>query len=179
MGPIASYREFAGRIFRAAARESCLWAIAWRPSIPFPAAVHDVTKAHRRLLNHRAIPAERIVFAGGSAGGGLALAALVQLRDFSVPLPVAAMCVSRLTDLAKESESTRTKAHLDPIVSYEAGMANARRYVGEGGDLKHPIASPLYAELAGLPPLLILVGTSETLLDDSTTSLSRRQPPAF
>jgi acetyl esterase/lipase len=167
MGSIASYRDFTGRISRAAAARVLSVGYRLAPEHPFPAALDDALTAYRWLLDQK-VPADRIVFAGDSAGGGLVLATLVKARELGIALPAAAMCVSPSTDLAKEGESMRTKADVDPVVRYDTSMAHALRYVGEGGDLKHPLASPLYADLSGLPPLLILVGTNETLLDDST-----------
>lgn len=167
MGSIASYRDFTGRISRACAARVLSVGYRLAPEFPFPAAVDDAVTAYR-WLRRQGVPARRIVLAGDSAGGGLVLSALVALRDAGDSLPAAAMCVSPSTDLAKEGESMRTKADVDPVVRYDTSMAHALRYVGENGDLKHPLASPLYADLHGLPPLLILVGTNETLLDDST-----------
>jgi epsilon-lactone hydrolase len=167
IGSIASYRDFTGRISRACAARVLSVGYRLAPEFPFPAAVDDAVAAYRWLRRHGVV-AQRILFAGDSAGGGLVLAALVKLRDAGEDLPAAAMCVSPSTDLAKEGESMRTKADVDPVVRYDTTMAHALRYVGKKGDLKHPLASPLYADMRGLPPLLILVGTNETLLDDST-----------
>ena len=167
LGSIASYRDFTGRISRATACRMLSVGYRLAPENPFPAAVEDAAAAYRWLLR-QGVPPERVLFAGDSAGGGLALAALVFLRDAGERLPAGAMCVSPSTDLAKEGESMRTKAEVDPIITYDTSMAHALRYVGKTGNLKNPLASPLYADLHGLPPLLILVGTNETLLDDST-----------
>jgi monoterpene epsilon-lactone hydrolase len=93
---------------------------------------------------------------------------MIALRDQGEALPAAAVCMSPLTDLAHEGDSMRTRAKLDPLVQLASSTAHAHWYVGDDGDLKAPLASPLYADLRGLPPTLILVGTWETLLDDST-----------
>jgi acetyl esterase/lipase len=172
MGSIPSYRGFLGRISRAS--EARLLAVGYRlaPEHPFPAAVDDAVAAYRWLIGQGLDPA-RIALAGDSAGGGLLLSALVALRDAGDPLPAAAVCISPSTDLAKEGESSRTRAALDPLVGYESGLAHARRYVGADGDLKHPLASPLYAGLHGLPPLLVMVGTDEILFDDSTRLVAK------
>jgi len=167
IGSIESYRHFVGRMSRASKARVLSVGYRLAPEHPFPAAVDDAVTAYRWLLG-QGIPASRIVISGDSAGGGLALAAMIRLRDEGDRLPAAAVCMSPSTDLAKEGESMRTRAHLDPIVRIDTSSAHALRYVGEGGDFKHPLASPLYADLRGLPPLLILVGTNETLLDDST-----------
>src|SRR3546814_2047399 len=81
--------------------------------------------------------------------------------------------MSPMTDLAKEGASMKTNAHLDPLVDPEASAVNSQRYLGPYGDPRHPLASPLYADLHGLPPLLILVGTWEILHDDSTRMAER------
>jgi epsilon-lactone hydrolase len=144
------------------------------PEHKFPAAVDDAVAAARCLLRQGVKP-ERLVFAGDSAGGGLAIATCLALRDAGDPLPAALVCMSPLTDLAKEGESMRTKIDLDPMVNPDSSAAYALRYMGEHGDLKTPLASPLYADLKGLPPMQILVGTWETLLDDSTRIADRAQ----
>jgi acetyl esterase/lipase len=167
IGSISSYRDFTGRISRASTARVLSVGYRLAPEFLFPAAVDDAVTAYRWLLR-QGVPAHRIVLAGDSAGGGLVLAALVRLRDAGDDLPAAAMCVSPSTDLAKEGESMHTKADVDPIVRSDTSMAHALRYVGVKGNLKHPLASPLYADMRGLPPLLILVGANETLLDDST-----------
>jgi acetyl esterase/lipase len=92
---------------------------------------------------------------------------VISIRDAGVPTPAAIVAIGPSTDLAKEGASMKARAHLDPIVTYESSMAHALRYVGPS-NLKHPLASPLYADLRGLPPLLIMVGTHEALFDDST-----------
>jgi acetyl esterase/lipase len=106
------------------------------------------------------------------AGGGLALATLLALKEAGDKLPAAGVCMSPLTDLAKEGESMRTKVDVDPMVHPKSSTAYAQMYTA-GGNLKAPLASPLYADLKGLPPLLILVGTSEVLMDDSTRFAAR------
>src|SRR5580704_10028192 len=103
----------------------------------------------------KGIRPERVIFAGDSAGGGLALAAMIALRAQGEALPAAAVCMSPLTDLAHEGDSMRTRAKLDPLVQLASSTAHPHCYVG---DLKAPLASPLYANLRGLPPTLILVG---------------------
>jgi epsilon-lactone hydrolase len=167
IGTLASCRNFAGRVCRSA--DARVLSVGYRlaPENPFPAAVEDALASYRWLL-HQGIPSSRVALLGDSAGGGLALATAVALRDANDPLPAAIVAVGPLTDLAKESPSMKERAHLDPIVTYEGSMANALRYVGQNGDLKNPLASPLHAALEGLPRMLILVGTHECLFDDST-----------
>ena len=143
------------------------------PENPFPAAVDDAVAAYRWLLSAGLEPG-RIVIVGDSAGGGQAIATLVALRDAGEPLPAAAVPVSPWVDLEGLGESMTTKAAVDPFVQPGRRRieAMARMYVGDG-DIRAPLAAPLYADLHGLPPLLVMVGSSETLLDDSTRIAER------
>jgi epsilon-lactone hydrolase len=141
------------------------------PEHPFPAAVDDTLTAYRWLLANGTDPA-RIAIAGDSAGGGLTLAALVALRDAGVPLPAAAVAMSPWTDLALTGESLRTRAEADFMLQ-PAGMRETADTYLAGEDPHHPYASPLYADLRGLPPLLIHVGDAEVILDDSTRFAAR------
>jgi acetyl esterase/lipase len=136
------------------------------PEHLFPAAVEDATAAYRWLLA-QGIQPERIVIAGDSAGGGLTLATALALRDAADPLPAALVCIAPWTDLAATGASLKTRARLDPSLSPNGIAAAGLRYVGPDGDARAPLASPLYANLRGLPPLLIQVGDHEILLDDS------------
>jgi epsilon-lactone hydrolase len=172
VGSIASHRHLVAQLALASAARAFSIDYRLAPEHQFPAAVEDAVAAARWLLRQGVKPG-RLVFAGDSAGGGLAIATCLALRDAGDPLPAALVCMSPLTDLAKEGESMRTKIDLDPMVNPEGSAAYARRYVGEHGDLKAPLASPLYADLRNLPPMQILVGTWETLLDDSTRIAQR------
>jgi len=135
------------------------------PEHPFPAAVHDALTGYGWLLTQGIAP-ERIVIAGDSAGGGLALAVLVALRDAGDPLPAGGVLLSPWTDMEATGNSIETKAAVDPMIQREYLLDMAKMYLG-GADPRDPLASPLLAELHGLPPLLIQVGTAETLMDDS------------
>jgi monoterpene epsilon-lactone hydrolase len=136
------------------------------PEHPFPAAVEDALSAYRFLLHGGADPAT-LAIAGDSAGGGLALATLVALRDAGEPQPAAAVAISPWTDLALTGDSLRTRADMDVMIK-PAGMAETVATYLAGADPRHPYASPLYADLRGLPPVLIHVGDAEVILDDST-----------
>ena len=136
------------------------------PENPFPAAVDDAVAAYRGLLAAGHSP-HRLVLAGDSAGGGLSLALLLALRAAGTPLPAAAALFSPWTDLAATGESIRTNARRCAMFYGPAVAPTARLYLGNA-DPRNPLASPLYAALAGLPPLLIHVGANETLRDDST-----------
>jgi monoterpene epsilon-lactone hydrolase len=141
------------------------------PEHPFPAAVEDAVTACRFVRRGGVAPA-RMAVAGDSAGGGLTVATLLALRDAREPLPAAAVCLSPWLDLSLSGESMRTKETVDPMIHLDGARLMAERYLG-GADARSPLASPLFAELAGLPPLLIQVGTAETLLDDSTRFAAR------
>jgi epsilon-lactone hydrolase len=172
IGSLASCRNFAGRAARAAGARVLSVGYRLAPEHPFPAALEDALASYRWLLD-QGIPSSRIALLGDSAGGGLAFATAISLRDANDPLPAAIVAVGPLTDLAKESPSMKERAHLDPIVNYEGSLTNARRYVGQRGNLKNPLASPLHAALEGLPRMLILVGTHECLFNDSTRFASK------
>lgn len=130
----------------------------------FPAAVDDMVALWRSLLEGGSAP-EKVVVGGTSAGGGLAAAFLLRLRDEKVPLPAAAILVSPWTDLTQSGESFRTNAAHGPSRDYLAHWAGV--YL-DGADPRHPEASPLFADLRALPPLLIQAGGDETMLDDAT-----------
>lgn len=136
------------------------------PENPFPAAVDDAVSVYRGLLG--AIhPPQRLVVAGDSAGGGLALSLMLALRAAGTALPAAAALFSPWTDLAATGESIRTNASRCAMFNGEDIGPSARYYLGNA-DPRNPLASPLYADLSGLPPLLIHVGANECLRDDST-----------
>ncbi len=143
------------------------------PEHPFPAAVEDATSAYRFLLESGVDPAG-IAIAGDSAGGGLTVATLLSLRDQNIDLPAAGICISPWIDLEGIGESMLTKADEDPMLNRESLLMMADAYLG-GADPKTPLAAPLYADLTGLPPLLIQVGTAETLLDDANRLAANAQ----
>ncbi len=166
IGSAETHRDLVSRLCRAAKARALSVDYRLAPEDPHPAAVEDGVAAYR-WLRKQGVPARSIVVAGDSAGGGLTLATLLALRDAGDALPAAGICMSPVTDLTKEGESMRTKVDLDPMVNPESSTKYAQMYLG-GGDARTSLASPLYASLKGLPPLLIVVGTSEVLLDDST-----------
>jgi monoterpene epsilon-lactone hydrolase len=136
------------------------------PEHRFPAAVEDALRAYRGLLA-AGTPAHRIVLGGDSAGGGLALALLLSLRDAGDPLPAGAALFSPWTDLAATGDSILRNDHSDPMFHGRRIAEGARLYLGDAQPTD-PLASPLYADLARLPPLFIQASDSEVLLDDST-----------
>ncbi|MCY4453869.1 MAG: alpha/beta hydrolase [Immundisolibacterales bacterium] len=135
------------------------------PENPFPAALDDALAGYRGLLDAGTAPGS-IVIGGDSAGGGLTVATLLAIRDAGLPLPAAAVCISPWADLTNEAESYRTHAERDPLVFQEDIDRWGGAYLA-GADPRTPLASPLHADLSGLPPLLIQVGSEEVLLDDS------------
>ncbi len=142
------------------------------PEHKFPAALDDAVTAYRWLLTQCA--PHQITFVGDSAGGGLGLCTLVALRDSGEPLPARAICLSPWTDLEGLGESVKTKDKSDPWIRGDRITLSSRLYVKET-DYRNPLAAPLHADPTGLPPLLILVGSEETLLDDSTRFAEKAQ----
>ncbi len=165
IGSINSHRELISRLSRAAGARALAIDYRLAPENPFPAAVEDATAAYRWLLSTGVDPAQTVI-AGDSAGGGLTLAALVALRDAGEPLPAAAVCLSPWVDMEALGESMTTNAEVDPNFQREQLLEGAKAYLG-GAHPRTPLAAPLHADLTGLPPLLIHVGSSEVLLDDS------------
>lgn len=141
------------------------------PENAFPAPVEDAVAASRWAIG-QAGPGSCVI-AGDSAGGGLTMATLVSLRDSGGPLPAAAVCLSGLLDLASTGDSIDTNAAHDPVGSRETFDMIAQAYLQGACEPTEPLASPLYAELAGLPPLLLLVGTRDVLQDDSVRMAQR------
>lgn len=141
------------------------------PENPFPAAVDDAVAAYRGLLAGGCQP-ERIVVGGDSAGGGLAISLMLALREANLPLPAGAVAFSPWTDLAATGESINTNADRCAMFHGPDIAFSARYYLGDV-DPRNPLASPLYADLHGLPPMLVHVGADEVLRDDSTRLAER------
>ncbi len=135
------------------------------PEHPFPAAVDDALAAYDALLRDGTAPAD-IVFAGESAGGGLAIATLVNARDHGLPLPAAAFVMSPYADLTLAGATLDTKGAADPLLSRESLASRVPDYTA-GQDAALGLISPIFADLSGLPPLIIQAGTHEVLLDDA------------
>ena len=141
------------------------------PEAPYPAAVDDGLAAYRGLLDAGVEP-DRLVLAGDSAGGGLTMATLLAARSAGLPQPAAAVLFSPWTDLTLSGATIETKLDADPLFDRAALEWFARRYLGSA-DPTDPLISPAFADLAGLPPLLIQVGSHEVLLDDSVRLAAR------
>jgi monoterpene epsilon-lactone hydrolase len=165
IGSPRSHRHLAAAIARAAGTRALLLDYRLAPEHPFPAALEDAVAAFQWLLGEGFAPG-RIVLAGDSAGGGLTVATLLTLRDRGLPRPAAGVCISPWVDLTNSAASYASKAAVDPIVTLEGIAMLAQAYIG-ARDPKQPLVSPLYADLRGLPPLLIHVGSDEVLLDDA------------
>ena len=135
------------------------------PEHPYPAAVDDALAAYEALLQNGIAPSD-IVLAGESAGGGLGVATLVNARDHGLPLPAAAFVMSPMTDLTLAGTTMETRREVDPLLSPEALQARITDYTA-GQDAAIGLISPLFADLSGLPPLIIQAGTHEVLLDDA------------
>jgi epsilon-lactone hydrolase len=166
IGSITTHRELCARIARAAAARVLVIDYRLAPEHPFPAAVEDAVAAYRWLIAQ--VPPEAVAIGGDSAGGGLTLATLLALRDRGMSLPAAGILLSPWTDLALTGESLTSRASLDPMIAGAEGIRGmAQSYMGQA-DPRNPLVSPLYGDLTSLPPLLIQVGTSEVLFDDST-----------
>lgn len=135
------------------------------PEHLFPAAVDDAVAVYRAL--RESVGQAPIAIGGDSAGGGLSLATMLRLKDEGDPLPYAAVLFSPLTDLAGSGGSRDSNSQRCAMF-YSAGLHRVVEFYVPDGDPRHPLASPLYGDLHGLPPLLIHAGSSETLLDDST-----------
>jgi len=166
LGSIRSHRGIIARL--ALTARARVLAVDYRlaPECPFPAAVEDAVKAYGWLLSTGVEPGG-VAFAGDSAGGGLVVATLLALRDAGTPLPAAAVCLSPWLDLEGRSRSLYAHRDSDPALVPEELLQCARSYLGDA-DPRHPLATPLHGDLAGLPPLLLQVGAAELLLDDST-----------
>jgi acetyl esterase/lipase len=141
------------------------------PEHPYPAAVDDALAAYEALLANGIAPSD-IAFAGESAGGGLAIATLVNARDRGLPLPAAAFVMSPYVDLTLAGTTMQTRSEVDPLLSREALEARVTDYTS-GQDAALGLISPLFADLSGLPPLIIQAGTHEVLLDDAVRLAGR------
>ncbi len=164
-------RTFAGHLARASGARVAVPDYRLAPEHPFPAALDDAVDAYRWLVGEAAEP-RHLVLAGDSAGGGLAVAAMLRLRDDGAALPAGGVVISPWVDLALTADSLEVQADDDLTITKADLERKAAEYL-DGADPRTPLASPLYGDLAGLPPLLVLVGADEALLDDSV-SLVRR-----
>jgi monoterpene epsilon-lactone hydrolase len=165
-GSVRSDGELAARLGRAGGMRVLFPEYRLAPEHHFPAAIDDVVAAWRWLRTNQGLDADSIAVAGDSAGGGLAVALLVAIRDAGEALPAAAVLMSPTVDLTSSGASMTERVEQDPLSTPDMLRQFAADYLA-GADPRTPLASPLFASLAGLPPLLVLVGTADLLLSDS------------
>jgi len=167
VGAAQTYQHFVGQVASRARVAAFVPKYRLAPEFPFPAAVEDAQATYQDLI---AQGLTNIALAGDSAGGGLALILLswaaAKARAGSGPIPKGAAVISAWTDLAMTSDSMKTRAEADPLSTPASLAAMAGLYLG-GRDARDPLASPLYGDLAGLPPVRMHVGEDDVLLDDS------------
>lgn len=172
VGSAASHRKLAGHL--ATALGTTAWVIDYRraPEHPLPAQTEDATAVYRALLDRGFAPGS-IITAGDSAGGNLAVATVLKLRDDGSPLPGAVITLSPWLDIELTGKSLITNAATDGLVSRQILEGMSAMFLGETGNPDDPQANPLYADFTGFPPLYISVGAVETLLDDASRLADR------
>jgi epsilon-lactone hydrolase len=170
-GSLSGYRAFLSRVSLAA--QAAVLAVDYRlaPEHIFPAALEDCVQAFQWMRENGPggeEPPGATYLMGDSAGGNLALSALLKARDAKLALPAAVIAISPATDLTCGSPSLVSRAAVDPIISPTILPALIRSYLGSNAQPTDPYASPLFGNYSGMPPLLLQVGDAEVLLDDST-----------
>jgi len=174
-GSPTSHRALAARIGRAAGCAVLLADYPLAPEHPFPAALEDCVRCLRFLRDRGpegSTPAREVIVAGDSAGGGLALATLLACRDAGEPMPAASVTLSAWTDLTMSGPSVVAQAAADPMIQAAHMGPCAALYLGTHS-ARDPLASPLFGDLRGLPPLLMQVGDREVMLDDTRRFAAR------
>lgn len=164
-GSPRTHRKMAAHLSRAAHARVLVPDYRLAPEHPFPAAVKDALRAYGWLLE-QGFAEEQIIVGGDSAGGGLTLSLLLALREAGAKMPRAAVTMSPWTDLSCSSGTYSRHRSLDPIIDKE-GLSEAGLWYAGSRDPKDPMASPMFADLRDLPPILVQVGGDETMLDDS------------
>jgi acetyl esterase/lipase len=173
LGSATSSVGFASDLARKAGMSAITVDYRLAPEHPYPAALHDVTAAYQALLERESAGAP-IVLSGESAGGNLALELLIACKQRGLAMPAAAVLFSPMTDLTVTGDSYTTKADVDPKITAAAIQTRANDYLnGTGTDPADPLVSPIFADLTGLPPLLVQAGSHEVLLDDATRLATR------
>jgi epsilon-lactone hydrolase len=171
MGSCNTHRYLASKLSRSTEARVIVPEYRLAPEHPFPAALEDAVRVYRWLISSGCSP-DKIVIGGDSAGGGLTLATLLSLRDAGDPLPSLAVLLSPWTDMEGTGESMETRASFDPWLSPEATRLTPSLYIRDL-DPRHPLVSPIYADLTGLPPMIVQVGKDEILLSDSARLVDR------
>jgi monoterpene epsilon-lactone hydrolase len=172
-GSIETHRALAANLALAVRARTLLIDYRLAPEHPFPAALQDAAAAYEWLIAKPTRPS-RLILAGDSAGGGLVLSLLLDLRDRRRPLPAMGVCLSPATDLTMSGASMRTNAAADLVLETRKIRQSVEIYL-RGTDPRNPLASPMFAELGGLPPLLLQVGSDEMLLSDSSEFAGRAE----
>ncbi len=165
-GGLDSHREIAWRISEASGMRVLNVDYRLAPDNPFPAALEDATECYR-WLNEQGYTGDKVAIAGDSAGGGLSLATMMNARSLGMPLPHTAVLLSPWCDLSLSGDSMTTNADADPMLPPSGLDAWVSAYLGDR-DRRAPFASPLFGDMTGLPPMMIIVGSTEVLLSDST-----------
>ena len=170
-GSLSGYRAFLSRVSQATG--AVVLSVEYRlaPEHKFPAGLDDCTQAYQWMRKNGPDgkgPVLAAVLMGDSAGGNLALATLLKIKDSKLPLPAAVIAISPATDFTGESPSLVSRASVDPIINPEILPALIPAYLGKHNEPTDPYASPLFGDYSGMPPLLLQVGDAEVLLDDST-----------
>jgi acetyl esterase/lipase len=173
LGSATSSVGFASDLARKAGMSAITIDYRLAPEHPYPAALHDVTAAYQAVLERHGEGAP-IVLSGESAGGNLALELLIACKQRGLAMPAAAVLFSPMTDLTVTGDSYTTKADVDPNITAAAIQSRVEDYLnGTGTDPAVPLVSPIFADLTGLPPLLVQAGSHEVLLDDATRLATR------
>lgn len=167
LGSRRTHRQLVSHMAREAGVTAVIPEYRLAPEHPFPAAIEDAVAVYRAMLEAGFKP-ENIVISGDSAGGGLSVATLLELRHAGDPLPAAAVLLSPFLDVTASGESARTRADQDPWFDVEDMAVVARYYCPDETKWRDPLVSPVFANVSGLPPMLIQVGNDEILLSDST-----------
>lgn len=160
-----AYRSYGSHLAKACRARVLVVDYRLAPEHPFPEAVHDAVAAYKWVLQQDQPPA-RIVVGGDSAGGGLTAALLLALKEQSIPLPAGAVCLSPWADLTNTASSYDSRAATDKLFSKAAAVEAAELYL-QGADPTEPLASPVFGDWTGMPPLLVQVGDTEVLMDDA------------
>jgi epsilon-lactone hydrolase len=171
LGNCNTHRGITAKLSRSTYSKVLLPEYRLAPENPFPAAIEDAVQAYRWLVSSGYKP-KQIIIGGDSAGGGLTLSTLLSLKEAGDELPALTVLLSPWTDLEGTGESMETRAEADPWLKPEASRATPVLYIGDL-DRRTPLVSPIYADLDGLPPMLVHVGNDEILLSDSVRLVDR------
>lgn len=166
-GSIRAHRQLASHLTRAAKAKCLIINYRLAPEHPYPAALNDAVTAYNWLIYQSGIDPNRILIAGDSAGGGLSVATCLRLKQLGHPLPAGVHCMSPWTDLCLTSDSLLTEQKHEVVLTNPLMLRHAAEYYAPNHDRRDPLISPVYADLSGLPPMLIHTGTDEVLRDDS------------